>query len=95
MLMPDWQTICKGGVCFYALEEVERFVFVITVLEGYSEHECALLLNSSIGKVRNVRIRATEQMAVAESSPMVASHGSPQGQVESGPGVSLNELAEV
>ncbi len=59
-----------------ALEEFERFVFVLIVLEGYSEHDCALLLNSSIGDVRNARIRATEQLAAAESSPIVASHGS-------------------
>lgn len=78
-----------------ALEDFERFVFVLTVLEGYSEHECALLLNSSIGDVRNARIRATEQMAAAESSPIVASHGSTRGQMESGTSVSLSEPAEV
>lgn len=30
------------------LDDFERFVFVMTVLEGYSEHEHALLLNCSI-----------------------------------------------
>jgi len=78
-----------------ALEEFERFVFVLTVLEGYSEHDCALLLNSSIGDVRNARIRATEQLAAAESRPIVASHGSTRGQMESGTNVSLSEPREV
>ncbi len=54
-----------------ALEDFERFVFVITVLEGYSEYQCALLLYASLQDVRNARIRATEHMATAESSPML------------------------
>lgn len=78
-----------------ALEDFERFVFDITVLEEYSEHECALLFTSSIGDVRNARIRATERMAAAESSPIVASHGPTRGLMESGTGVSLSEPAEV
>ena len=53
-----------------ALEDFERFVFVITVLEGYSEHQCALLLNASLRDVRNARIRAAEHIATAESSPI-------------------------
>jgi DNA-directed RNA polymerase specialized sigma24 family protein len=53
------------------LEDFERFVFVITVLEGRSEHECALLLNSSIRDVRNARIRAMEHVALAERSATV------------------------
>jgi hypothetical protein len=65
----------------FALEDFERFVFVITVLERYSEHRCALLLSSSIRDVRNARIRATEQIAVGESSPIVAFHTSTRGGV--------------
>jgi DNA-directed RNA polymerase specialized sigma24 family protein len=55
-----------------ALEDFERFVCVITVLEGHSEHECALLLNSSLRDVRNARIRAIEHIAMAEHSATVA-----------------------
>jgi DNA-directed RNA polymerase specialized sigma24 family protein len=62
--------------CVLALEDFERFVFVITVLERYSEHRCALLLSSSIRDVRNARIRATEHIAAAESRPIVAFHSS-------------------
>ncbi len=65
-----------------ALGVFERFVFVITVLEGHSEHECALLLNSSLRDVRNARIRATEQIAPAESSPIAASYRSTERQVD-------------
>ncbi len=56
------------------LQDFERFVFVITVLEGRSEHECALLLDSSLRNVRNARIRATEHIATAASSPIATSH---------------------
>ena len=59
-----------------ALEDFERFVFVITVLEGHSEHECVLLLNSSLRDVRNARIQATKHIATAASSPIAASHSS-------------------
>jgi len=65
-----------------AREDFERFVFVITVLEGHSEHECALLLNSSLRDVRNARIRATEQIATDESSPIAAAHSSTGRQVD-------------
>jgi hypothetical protein len=65
-----------------ALEVFERFVFVITVLEAHSEHECALLLNASLRDVRNARIRATEQVAPAESSPKTAAYSSTGGRVD-------------
>jgi DNA-directed RNA polymerase specialized sigma24 family protein len=54
-----------------ALEDFERFVFVMTVLEGYSEHQCALLLYATLQDVRDARIRATEHIVRAESSPML------------------------
>ena len=65
-----------------ALEDFERFVFVITVLEGHSERECALLLNSSLRDVRNARIRAAEHIATAESSPIAAAHRSTERRVD-------------
>lgn len=45
-----------------ALEPFARFVFVLSVLEQYSERECALLLGSSVEKVRKVRVQAIEQV---------------------------------
>lgn len=55
-----------------ALESFERFVFVITVLEGYSEHQCALLLNASLREVYEARDQATEQIAAAADASTVA-----------------------
>lgn len=44
------------------LEDLERFVFVMSVLESYSDHECALLIGCSLRDVREARIRALERM---------------------------------
>lgn len=46
-----------------ALEDFERFVYVMTVLERYSEPDCALLIGCSIEEVRAARIRAVEEIA--------------------------------
>jgi DNA-directed RNA polymerase specialized sigma24 family protein len=40
------------------LEDFERSVFVMSVLEHYSEHECGLLLGCSAREVREARSRA-------------------------------------
>ncbi|MGA9967483.1 MAG: hypothetical protein WBQ10_19960 [Terriglobales bacterium] len=45
-----------------ALEDFERFVFVIAVLERYSEHDCALLLGCTRGQIKQARIRAFAQL---------------------------------
>jgi len=50
-----------------ALEDFERFVFVMTVLERYSDHECALLLSCLIRDIREARVRALEQIAASVS----------------------------
>jgi hypothetical protein len=42
---------------------LQRFVFVISVLEGYSEHECALLLGRTPRDVREARTYALWQFA--------------------------------
>lgn len=42
-----------------ALEDFERFVFVISVLEGYSDHDCAVLLGCSLLEVREARTQAS------------------------------------
>lgn len=54
-----------------ALEDFERFVFVISVLEHYSVHECALLLGCSQQTVREGRTRAL--FGLVDSSLMVVS----------------------
>jgi DNA-directed RNA polymerase specialized sigma24 family protein len=54
------------------LEDHERFVFVMSVLEHYSEHDCALLLGCSVREVREARTRALK--ALMDSNHMVFSH---------------------
>ena len=55
-----------------ALESFERFVFVITVLEGYSEHQCALLLNTSLREVYEARDARRTRSRIAADSWMPA-----------------------
>lgn len=45
------------------LRDFERFVFVMSVLEHYSQHECALLLGCPISEVRQARVHALEDLA--------------------------------
>ncbi len=40
------------------LEDFERFVFTMSVLEHYSDHDCALLLGCSIREILEARGRA-------------------------------------
>jgi DNA-directed RNA polymerase specialized sigma24 family protein len=46
-----------------ALEDFERFVFVMTVLERYSDHVAALLIGCSIEEIRTARTCALEEIA--------------------------------
>jgi hypothetical protein len=45
------------------LGDFERFVFVMSVLENYSHHECALLLCCSVWEIRQGRLHALEELA--------------------------------
>ncbi len=45
-----------------ALEDFERFVFVMTVLEGYSDHESSLFLDCLVHDIREARSRALQQI---------------------------------
>jgi DNA-directed RNA polymerase specialized sigma24 family protein len=47
----------------FELEDHERFVFVMSVLEHYSEHDCALLLGCSFLEVREAHTRAMNDLA--------------------------------
>jgi hypothetical protein len=47
------------------LAPFERFVFVISVLEHYSEHECSILLGCSRRDVTAARTRALQQIGSA------------------------------
>jgi hypothetical protein len=52
------------------LEDFERFVFVMSVLESYSDQDCSVLLGCSRQDVREARIRALQH--VAESTGHIA-----------------------
>jgi DNA-directed RNA polymerase specialized sigma24 family protein len=45
------------------LGDFDRFVFVMSVLESYSHHECALLLGCSVLEIRQARLHALEELA--------------------------------
>ena len=45
------------------LADFERFVFVMSALEHYSEHDCALLLGCSARDIRERRTRALKELA--------------------------------
>jgi DNA-directed RNA polymerase specialized sigma24 family protein len=55
------------------LSPFERFVFVMSVLEHYSEHECSILLGCSRRDVIAARIRAVQQIEM--QSTFTLSHG--------------------
>jgi DNA-directed RNA polymerase specialized sigma24 family protein len=45
------------------LAAFERFVFVMAILERYSNRDCARLLGCSMNKVAQARMRALRQLA--------------------------------
>ena len=45
------------------LPDFERFVFIMSALEHYSEHDCALLLGCSARDIREGRTRALKELA--------------------------------
>jgi hypothetical protein len=49
-----------------ALDDFERFVYVLSVLEGYPIQDCAALLDTSRQTVEETRIRALKHIADAE-----------------------------
>ena len=52
-----------------ALEPFERFVYVITVLERYSDQDCSVLLGCSRRDVLAARTRAFQQLASHQLAP--------------------------
>jgi DNA-directed RNA polymerase specialized sigma24 family protein len=57
----------------------ERFVFVMSVLERYSDDDCALLLDCSLEDVRDARLRTLERIASAVRSAMWKTKHSDEG----------------
>jgi DNA-directed RNA polymerase specialized sigma24 family protein len=53
------------------LEPFERFVFVMSLLEGYSDHECSVLLNRSRAEVASARVCALQHLGKRDSEMSV------------------------
>jgi DNA-directed RNA polymerase specialized sigma24 family protein len=61
-----------GDFEFYrvlALEDFERFVFVMSVLERYSDQDCALLLDCLVQDIHEARSHALQQISYSPSAP--------------------------
>ena len=54
--------ISKSRPCC-GLQNFDQFVFVMSVLEHHSEHDCALLLGCSARGIREGRTRALKELA--------------------------------
>jgi DNA-directed RNA polymerase specialized sigma24 family protein len=67
-IFPDIDQLSNGPSGHFAmdavlgLEDFERFVFVMSVLEHYSEHDCGLLLGCSAREIREARTRALKKL---------------------------------
>ena len=68
-ILPDIGQLLSGPGGHFAidavlgLEDFERFVFVLSVLEHYSEHDCGLLLGGPAREIREGRTRALKELA--------------------------------
>ena len=51
------------------LEDFERFVFVMSVLEGYSDHDCGLLLGCTRRQIKEARSLALVQLMESRVTP--------------------------
>ena len=45
------------------LKNFERFVFVLSILEGYSDRACSVLLGPSAREIMAAKVRALENLA--------------------------------
>jgi hypothetical protein len=61
--VPGGQGLYFDAGAILALETFDRFAFVMSVLEQYSEHECSLLLGCSPLDIREARTRALARLA--------------------------------
>lgn len=50
-----------------ALGDLERFVYVLSVLERYTDQDCSLLLGRSLQEIEKTRHRALQYLAEVDS----------------------------
>lgn len=60
----------QDSLAILMLPDLERLVFVICELERYSIPDCALLLKRSPKEISDARVRAINQVAAADASPV-------------------------
>jgi DNA-directed RNA polymerase specialized sigma24 family protein len=78
-VFPDQPTSLKahfGLEALLALPDFNRFVFVMSVLEHFSEHDCSLLLGRSVSEIREARVHALEQLAASRQVIPTSQQGS-------------------
>ncbi len=74
-LLSGWATTNQSGMSerlagIFGLALFDRFVFVLSVLEGYSDQDCKLLLGCSRADVIRARVRAVAQTARASAADL-------------------------
>jgi hypothetical protein len=68
-MFSDIDQLSSGPASYFEIDAVlrladyERFVFVMSVLEHYSEHDCAVLLECSVPEVRQAHTCALNNLA--------------------------------
>jgi hypothetical protein len=73
----------KGAIgSILGLEDFERFIFVMSVLESYSDQDCSVLLDCSRQDVRETRVRVLQQLAESYSLHNVAGSGADSNDYE-------------
>jgi AraC-like DNA-binding protein len=83
------------------LSALERFAFVLSVLEGYRDSECVLLMGSARGEVTQARMRALQKLATVASMPQKVNlvrpsiRARPEGQAATRPSLSENTRCKI
>src|SRR5262249_4193417 len=64
ILQPDVYVVGQAIVAaMISLQPFDRFVYVLSVLERYSDRECSLLLDSSVSQIARSRERGLQHVA--------------------------------
>jgi DNA-directed RNA polymerase specialized sigma24 family protein len=61
--MLSTQDSCFTTAAILSLQDFERFVFVLSVLDRYSDRDCAFLLRCLVEDIRKAKTRALERLA--------------------------------
>ncbi len=70
--LPTMQLQDARFASILALQDFERFVYVLSVLEGYPDQNCAVLLGASKQEVREARLHAVQHVAAFEREEAAA-----------------------